>query len=63
MRATKTDGSLRNLLVSQLVAYNVAEDCAIVMPTGALIHQGDGTIFDEYRSTLSGFTKDNLLDI
>ena len=32
---------------------------AIVMPTGALLHQVDKGVFDEYRSTLAGITPSN----
>ena len=32
---------------------------AIVMPTGALLHQVDEGVFDEYRSTLAGVTPSN----
>ena len=40
----------------ELIKQEVHDFCAIVMPMGALLHQVDEGVFDEYCSTLAGVT-------
>ena len=43
----------------ELIKQEVHDSHAIVMPTGALLHQVNEGVFDEYRSTLAGVTPSN----
>ena len=60
MRATVADGNLRNLVLAQLIEQNVQEQRALVVPTGALLHQVDEEVFSEYKTTLAGVTQHNM---
>ena len=53
------DGALWRLLLTELIKQEVHDSRAIVMPTGALIHQVDEGVVDEYHSTLAGVTQSN----
>ena len=59
LQQTHMDGALRRLLLTQLIKQEVHDSHAIVMPTGALLHQVDEGVFDKYRSTLAGITPSN----
>ena len=59
LQRTHMDGALRRLLLTELIKQEVHDSRAIVMPTGALLHQVDEGVFDEYRSTLAGVTPSN----
>ena len=53
------DGALRRLLLMELIKQEVHNSRTIVMPTGAVLHQVDEGVFDEYHSTLAGVTPSN----
>ena len=59
LQRTHMDGALHRLLLTELIKQEMHDSRAIVMPTGALLHQVDEGVFDEYRSTLAGFTPSN----
>ena len=53
------DGAFQRLQLTMLIKQEVLNSCAIVMPTGALLHQVNEGLFDEYCSTLAGVTPSN----
>ena len=57
------DGALWRLLLTELIKQEVHDSRAIVMPTGALLHQVDEGVFDEYCSTLAGVTPSNWMTV
>ena len=47
----------------ELIKQEVHNSHAIVIPTGALLHQVDEGVFDKYRSTLAGVTPSNWMTV
>jgi CRISPR/Cas system-associated exonuclease Cas4 (RecB family) len=51
---------MRNFILAMIVAQNVRESRAMVIPEGALIHMVGEKTFTDYREALGGVTPSNI---
>lgn len=63
LRATVADSHLRNLILTQLIAQNVRDQRAVVVPEGTLAHVVKPEVFDRYRTALGGLTEKNAAEV
>ena len=60
LRATLTDIHMRNFILSMIVAQNVRDARAMVLPEGALLHMVEEKMVNQYRDTLGGINSENI---